>query len=54
MRFQRILQVHLLIDSEIIPEDRLSDLMKEANELVAILTASSITAPKRLSKEKLS
>jgi four helix bundle protein len=36
--------MELLIEADIIPENRLTDLMKEADELVAILTASAKTA----------
>lgn len=36
--------IELLLEAEIFPEDRLSPLMQEANELIAILTASIKTA----------
>jgi four helix bundle protein len=36
--------MELLVEAKIIPEDRLTSLMQEANEIIAILTASSMTA----------
>jgi len=36
--------IEILLEAEIFPEERLSPLMQEANELIAILTASIKTA----------
>jgi four helix bundle protein len=38
--------LELLVDSEIIPEERLKELRKEAEELIAILVSSVKTAKK--------
>ena len=48
---ESIYWMEMLIGAEIIPESRLIDLMKEADEIIAILTASVITARKNLSKK---
>ncbi len=40
--------MELLAESKIVPAEKLQDLMKEANELVAIFTASIKTARARL------
>lgn len=40
--------LEVIIEAELIPENRLSNLLKEGNELVAILTASSQTAKRSL------
>ena len=45
--------MELLIQASIIPESRLSDLLKETDELIAILTASAITTKKKIAKENL-
>lgn len=42
--------MELLVQGKLLPEDRLSPLMQEANELVAILTASIKTARKSSTK----
>ena len=42
--------LELLLEASLIPEPRLENLIKEANELTAILTASVITARKNLQK----
>jgi four helix bundle protein len=48
---ETVLWLELLIDSDILSAARLSDLLKEANELLAIFTTSQLTAkgilPKR-------
>lgn len=44
--------MEMLLESAILPEDRLSGLMQEANEIVAILTATSKTARSNLAKGK--
>ncbi|MCI0519140.1 MAG: four helix bundle protein [Chloroflexi bacterium] len=43
--------MELLLEAKIFPTDRLADLMQEANELVAILTASIITARKNAQRK---
>ena len=43
--------MELLIEAGIVPKERLNDLMQEANELTAILTASVITAKSNLRKK---
>lgn len=43
--------MEMLIESELVPEQRLTDLMKEADELIAILTASVKTARKNLARK---
>ena len=43
--------MEMLIEAGLVPENRLADLVKEANELVAILTASVKTARAHLSKK---
>jgi four helix bundle protein len=47
---ETIYWLELLLEASLIPEQRLKDVMKEANELTAILTASVITAKKNLQK----
>jgi len=42
--------MELLIESGIIPEERLADLMREANELIAIFISSAKTARTNLRK----
>ena len=42
--------MELLTEAEIIPSQRLEDLMKEANELVAIFSASVLTAKQNKNK----
>jgi four helix bundle protein len=44
--------MELLVDSGIVPGEKTVDLMREGNELVAILTASSKTARARLANRK--
>ncbi len=51
---EAIYWMELRIEAAIIPENRLSDLMKEADELVSILTASAKTARQSIAKEKAS
>jgi hypothetical protein len=46
--------VELLIEAGIIPEQRLTDLMREANELIAIFIASAKTARTNLRKRAAS
>jgi four helix bundle protein len=41
--------MELLIESSLLPQERLSDLMKEGNELTAIVVASIRTARQRKS-----
>ena len=41
----------MLVEAELVSETRLVDLMKEANELVAILTASVKTARAHLARK---
>jgi len=43
--------MEMLIEADIIPENQLSDLLSEANELIAIFTASSKTARSSLPKK---
>jgi len=43
--------MEMLVEANMVSEERLADLMKEANELVAILTASAKTARIHLSKK---
>ena len=38
--------LELLVDSGIVPEKRMADLLEETNELIAIFTSSIITAKK--------
>ena len=42
--------LELLVESKVIPQNRIEDLMEEANEIVAIIIASIKTA--RKNKEK--
>ena len=44
--------MEILIESSIVPQERLINLMNEANELIAILTASVKTARSNSSKSK--
>ena len=44
--------MEMLIESGIVPQERFENLMNEANELIAILTASVKTARSNSSKEK--
>ncbi len=41
----------MLIESDMVPETRLTDLMQEADEIVAILTATVKTTRKNLSRK---
>jgi four helix bundle protein len=43
--------MEMLIEADLVSEERLADLMKEANELVAILTASVKTARTHLNRK---
>ena len=43
--------MEMLIEANIIPEDHVKELMKEANELISILTASVKTARKNLARK---
>jgi len=43
--------MEMLIEAGIVPENQLSDLLSEANELVAIFTASAKTARSSLPKK---
>lgn len=47
---ESIYWMELLVESEIVPQDRLSDLMSEANQLVAIFVTTAKTT--RLNMEK--
>lgn len=40
--------MEIIVELELIKKNKLTDLMKEANELVAILSASAITARKKI------
>jgi four helix bundle protein len=42
-----------LVEAELIPETKVVDLMKEANEITAILTATVKTTRRNMEKEKL-
>jgi four helix bundle protein len=44
---ETVLWLELLVDTEIVREDRLSKLLSEANELLAIFAASQYTARTR-------
>jgi len=44
--------LELLVDSCIVPEQRMADLQHEASELIAILTASVRTAKRRIEKKR--
>jgi four helix bundle protein len=44
--------MEMLIEAGIVPENKLSDLLSEANELVAIFTASAKTARSSLPKKR--
>jgi four helix bundle protein len=44
--------MELLTEAGIVPEDCLSALLQEADELVAIFTASAVTAKKNITKKK--
>ncbi len=43
--------MEMLVEAELVSENRLADLMREANELIAILTASVKTARTHLSRK---
>jgi len=43
--------MEMLVEAELVSENRLADLMKEANELIAILTASVKTARSHLARK---
>ena len=43
--------MEMLVEAELVPENRLADLMREANELIAILTASVKTARTHLTRK---
>jgi four helix bundle protein len=40
--------LEILVEAGIVPENRLADLLKEAGEIVAMLSAASITAKKNM------
>lgn len=44
--------MEMLIEAGIVPENKLSDLLSEANELVAIFTASAKTTRSSLLKKR--
>lgn len=43
--------MELIVEAGLLPEDRLDDLMREADELIAIMTASVKTARKDLNRK---
>jgi four helix bundle protein len=43
--------MELIVEANLLPDERLTDLMQEADELIAIMTASAITARKNLSRK---
>ena len=43
--------MEMMVEAELVPEPRLTELMKEADELLAILTASVKTARKNLARK---
>jgi four helix bundle protein len=44
---ETVFWLELLVEADIVPETRLGDLLKEANELLAIFAASQTTAKRR-------
>jgi hypothetical protein len=44
---ETVFWLELLVEADIVPETRLEDLLKEANELPAIFAASQTTAKSR-------
>jgi hypothetical protein len=44
---ESVFWLELLVEAGIVPETRLGDLLKEANELLAIFAASQTTAKSR-------
>jgi four helix bundle protein len=44
---ETVLWLELLVDTEIVPANRMTDLLSESNELLAIFAASQYTARKR-------